>query len=149
MKNKIELIPSEIKYLENVKLLLQENELPYEDIDVHFANFILAKNENEIVGAIGLEKYDKVGLLRSFVVDKSLRNEKIGNKLLTTLLNNIVKMKLEKIYLLTTTAEKYFLNNGFQIEDKENLPYEIKQTKEFKGLCPCSAVAMSLGLDNL
>lgn len=143
MENKIEFISSEMKYLEDVKLLLREYKLPYEDIDEHFTHFILAKKEDKIVGAIGLEIYGDIALLRSFVVEESLRNKKIGNKLLISLLKKSIDESIETIYLLTTTAEKYFFRNGFKIENRENLPKEIKQTKEFSCICPCSAVAMS------
>lgn len=143
MENKIEFIPSEMKYLEDVKLLLREYKLPYEDIDEHFTHFILAKKEDKIVGAIGLEIYGNIALLRSFIVEESLRSKKIGNKLLLSLLNKSNEEDIEMIYLLTTTAEKYFLNNGFQIQNRETLPRSIKQTKEFSCICPCSAVAMS------
>ncbi len=143
MKDKIEFISSEMKYLEDVKLLLRDYKLPYEDIDIHFMNYILAKKEDKIIGAIGLEIYGNLALLRSFVVEESSRNKKIGNKLLLSLLNKSIDKNIETIYLLTTTAEKYFFKNGFKIENRENLPEEIKQTKEFSCICPCSAVAMS------
>ena len=143
MENKIEFISSEIKYLENVKLLLCDYNLPYEDIDIHFKNYILAKEEDKIVGAIGLEIYGDIALLRSFVVEESFRNKGIGKKLLISLLNRSIDERIETIYLLTTTAEKYFFKNGFKIENRKNLPDEIKQTKEFSCICPCSAVAMS------
>ncbi len=144
MKNQIEIILSEEKYLEEVRLLLQENKLPYEDIDKHFVDFILAKENNKIVGAIGIERYNNIGLLRSFVVTKLFRNKKIGNKLLNFLLKKSIDEGIENIYLLTTTADKYFLNNGFKIENRDNIPDLIKQTKEFSTICPLSAVAMSL-----
>lgn len=147
MEDKIEFISSEMKYLEDVKLLLREYKLPYEDIDEHFTHFILAKKEEKIVGAIGLEIYGNIALLRSFVVDNILRNKKIGNQLLLSLLDKSIDEEIKMIYLLTTTAEKYFLNHGFQIQNRDTLPYEIKQTKEFSSICPCSAVAMSKELD--
>lgn len=147
MENKIEFIPSEMQYLEDVKLLLREYKLPYEDIDEHFTHFILAKKEEKIVGAIGLEIYGNIGLLRSFVVDKVLRNKKIGDTLILSLFNYSFEQGIKTLYLLTTTAEKYFLKYKFQVENKDNLAKLIKQTKEFSCICPCSAVAMRKDLD--
>lgn len=129
MENKIEFIPSEMQYLEDVKLLLREYKLPYEDIDEHFTHFILARKEEKIVGAIGLEIYGNIGLLRSFVVDKALRNKKIGDTLILSLFNYSFEQGIKTLYLLTITAEKYFLKYEFQVENKDNLPKLIKQTK--------------------
>ena len=50
--------------------------------------------------------------------------------------------KIEQLYLLTTTAEKYFYKFGFQAIDRVDVPKEILQTKEFKDICPLYAITM-------
>ena len=49
---------------------------------------------------------------------------------------------IDDLYLLTTTAEKYFLKFGFNKIEKISAPELIKQTEEFKSICPESAVFM-------
>jgi amino-acid N-acetyltransferase len=45
--------------------------------------------------------------------------------------------------LLTETAEKFFRAIGYEVIDRRHVPEEIKQSAEFRSLCPASAVCMS------
>jgi amino-acid N-acetyltransferase len=49
---------------------------------------------------------------------------------------------LENVYLLTETAEEFFLRIGFHVLDREYVPTRIRTSVEFASLCPTSAVAM-------
>ncbi len=99
--------------------------------------------ENKIIGAIGLEIYGNYGLLRSLVVDSSYRNKGIANQLVGQIIETSKELGLQEVYLLTTTADKYFLKKGFEIRQRENCPAEIKGSKEFSSICPVSSVLMS------
>lgn len=138
----VKITKAEKKYLDRVKNLLRNSALPFDDIDEHFEHFLLADVEGEIIGAIGIEKYSNIALLRSFVVADKYQKCGIGKKLLESLLGEAISMDVESVYLLTTTAQKYFDKNGFQIVERNSLPNEIKNTKEFRSLCPVSAVCM-------
>lgn len=46
------------------------------------------------------------------------------------------------MYLLTTTAERYFPSLGFRVTPRDAVPDEIRATGEFKGACPASATVM-------
>jgi amino-acid N-acetyltransferase len=133
---------SEKKYLGTVKEILKNSVLPFEDIDEHFEHFLLAELTNDIIGIIGLEQYSKSALLRSFAVAVRYQHRGIGKKLLENLLESAKQKGIETIYLLTTTAQTYFERNGFKIIERNSLPEEIQNTKEFKSLCPVSAICM-------
>lgn len=139
----IKILQSQKKYSYKVKTLLKNSDLPCEDIDEHIEHFLLAEMDNEIIGAIGLEKFSQSALLRSFVVDRPYRKSGIGKILLCSLLEDALSKQIETLYLLTTTAQTYFEKNGFQTVHRDSLPIEIKNTKEFKSLCPVSAICMS------
>jgi amino-acid N-acetyltransferase len=47
------------------------------------------------------------------------------------------------LYLLTTTAERYFPSFGFEKTTRDAVPPEIQATDEFRGACPASATVMS------
>jgi amino-acid N-acetyltransferase len=49
---------------------------------------------------------------------------------------------VSRVYLLTTTAEKFFDRLGYRKTDRESAPAPIRQTKEFSGLCPSSSAFM-------
>ena len=51
------------------------------------------------------------------------------------------------MYLLTTTAEDYFPRFGFEVIDRSEADERLKESAEFRGACPDSAVCMRLSLD--
>ena len=50
---------------------------------------------------------------------------------------------VEQLVLLTETAEKFFRAIGYEVIDRRHVPQGIKQSAEFRSLCPASAVCMS------
>ena len=47
------------------------------------------------------------------------------------------------LYLLTTTAEGFFVRRGYSTAARENAPPAIRSTREFAGICPASSAFMS------
>lgn len=138
-----------IKYLkansedfESIIRLLVTNDLPNSDVKDSPIKFIVAKSEGDIVGCIGLEIYETDGLLRSFAVEPSYRNNGIGAELYKNLLAFALENKVNTLHLLTTTAKDYFLKKGFKVTDKNQAPIGIKKSSEFDGLCPVSCIYM-------
>ena len=67
--------------LQEILSLLKANKLPVEGVEDALPHFLVAELEGKIVGAIGLELYDSVALLRSAVVEKNLQRAGIGSRL--------------------------------------------------------------------
>jgi amino-acid N-acetyltransferase len=53
---------------------------------------------------------------------------------------------VETIVLLTQTAETFFAKRGYERTRRERVPEPIRQTAEFRSLCPATAVCMSRAL---
>lgn len=128
--------------LKEIKSLLTVNQLPTEDINEKSVQLFISIFNNELIGTIGIEKYNQIGLLRSLAVKDEYRNQKVGEKLVNFLFDYCKGEQIRELYLLTTTAEKYFERIGFQKIDRNNVPEIIMQTREFKDICPVSAVVM-------
>ena len=128
--------------LKEITNLLLDNQLPTADITEDSIQLFVGLIKNEIVGTIGLETYKPIGLLRSLAVKDVYKNHKMGEKLVKHLFDFCISNDMEDLYLLTTTAEKYFSKFGFQKIDRRKVPEVIMQTKEFKDICPVSAVVM-------
>ncbi|ASV30737.1 hypothetical protein CJ263_11200 [Maribacter cobaltidurans] len=126
----------------NIKELLKNNDLPYEDIIASKVQFITEKENGVLVGCIGVEKYNEEGLLRSFAVRDEYKNKGIGKRLLNQLIDQSKTDGLKRLHLLTTTADGYFDKNGFKTADRAVAPNEISSTKEFSEICPSSSVYM-------
>ncbi len=125
-----------------VKKLLAANKLPVEGVPPSLLNFLVAADGRKIVGAIGLEVFGKVALLRSAVVDESARGAETGAKLVDAILSKSRVIGVSDVYLLTTTAERYFPRFGFAAVPRGTAPTELLASAEFGGACPESATLM-------
>ena len=134
---------------EVVRLLSQAG-LPTGDLtNDKLHHFLVAKGEDgSVVGAIGVEPYLEVGLLRSLVVHPSYRRKGLG-KQLTDALESLARQRgIKTLYLLTTTAIQYFPRLGYQVTQRAHVPASIAKTEEFKNICPVSAVCMFKNLSS-
>ena len=129
--------------LRAVESLLSSNDLPIDGVKENFSGFVVAEEKGEIAGAIGLEKFGSVALLRSAVVSPQYRGSGIGRRLVEEVLEQASDEGIEELFLLTTTAEKYFPRFGFSSTTRSAVPTAVKASAEFQGACPDSAVVMT------
>ena len=122
--------------------LLRAAALPTDGVPATLHDFYVAEAHGRIVGAIGLELYDGSALLRSAVVDADARGAGIGEALVRRVLDHARTRGIRDVYLLTTTAERYFPRFGFQRIDRQEVPAGVQASVEFQHACPASAVAM-------
>jgi amino-acid N-acetyltransferase len=126
--------------------LLKAEKLPVDDLPGNPDHFFVASIDDEIIGAIGLELYPPFGLLRSMVVQKDHRNQKVAEALVQTLEKHAINLKVSSIYLLTETASTYFDKRNYQRVERTDVPDEIKGSTEFSSVCPVSAIVMKKSL---
>jgi arsenate reductase (thioredoxin) len=122
--------------------LLQESNLPVEDVNHGQQQFWIIKDGDNMAGVIGIEQYGTYGLLRSLATNAAYRNRGIAAILVEGLFEFAKQQSLSSIYLLTETAEKYFEMKGFIKIERGDVPGEIKASKEFSHLCPSTAIVM-------
>ena len=95
---------------------------------------------------MGLEVHGRQGLLRSLAVRKEFQECGLGTRLANHAVSEAWSLGLEETYLLTETAARFFSNRvGFAtLEEEEKLSFEgdIKESREFQGACPESAILM-------
>ena len=128
--------------LAQLETLLTANQLPPEGVAEHIGDFVVAEDHGRIQGAIGLERYGAYGLLRSAVVAPRARGSGVGTRLVTELIARAKVSGVDELYLLTTTAEKYFPRFGFERATRADVPAAVKQSVEFRGACPDTAIVM-------
>jgi len=121
--------------------LLEEVGLPVAGVD-HAESFLVAREQERLVGCIGLEIYGDVGLLRSLVVRPDTRGGGLGKLLVERLLETARARGVSAMYLLTTTADEYFPRFGFEPIAREQADSRLQASEEFRGACPDSAVCM-------
>ena len=135
--------PATTRDLGAVESLLTASKLPLDGVKENFTSFVVADDQGEIAGAIGLEEFGSVALLRSAVVSPEYRGTGIGRRLVEQILERAEEDGIEELFLLTTTAEKYFPRFGFERTTRSAVPPALKASAEFQGACPDSAAVMT------
>jgi N-acetylglutamate synthase-like GNAT family acetyltransferase len=125
-----------------VERLLTDSTLPLEGVREAFGDFVVAEAGGDIVGVAGLEVCCDNALLRSVAVRPEWRAHGLGRALVTRAIADAEARGLHALYLLTTTAERYFPSFGFRKIDREAVPAAVRETAEFRSACPASATVM-------
>jgi len=132
--------------LSAVKDLLAESDLPLDGVSESLGSFVVADRGGKIVGVAGLEECGEYALLRSAAVAPEWRGRGLGRTLVERAIGNAESAGFRAIYLLTTTAEKYFPAFGFRETTRDGVPPAVQATAEFTDACPASATVMKLAL---
>lgn len=130
--------------LEKVLRLLQRLDLPIDGVEEHFDEFLVFEEQGRVMGAVGLEVYGAVGLLRSLAVEPLEQSSGLGSRLVEAVLKRAWERKLDALYLLTTTADRYFPRFGFEPIARDEMDPRLGASKELQGACPQRAVCMRL-----
>jgi amino-acid N-acetyltransferase len=127
---------------EKVRALLARAELPLAGLTPGMEHFLVAHRGEEIIGAIGLELYPPLALLRSAVVAPGERGTGVGAALVGSIEDLARFAGIQRLVLLTTTAERFFTKHGFHRIERTSLSGPVTTSAEFTGACPSSAVCM-------
>jgi N-acetylglutamate synthase-like GNAT family acetyltransferase len=125
-----------------VEHLLKESSLPTAGVAEWLDHFTIAEYDGKVVGVSGVERYGDVALLRSVAVDPSWRASGIGRALVESALATARAQGTRSVYLLTTTAERYFPRFGFERIPRDQVPEALRDSVEFREACPASAAVM-------
>ena len=121
--------------------LLQNVNLPVDDINDHIAFYTLSEND-EIIGTIGMEYDNTSALLRSLSVQENKRGKGYGDKLVQFIEDEAKRKGVQTMFLLTTTAADFFAKKAYSVINRQEVPAFIQQTSEFSSICPSSATVM-------
>ncbi|SDM19385.1 amino-acid N-acetyltransferase [Catalinimonas alkaloidigena] len=122
--------------------LLQTVQLPTEDLPPSLEHFLVAKEGESVVGSVGLERYEHIGLLRSLAVHPDQQGSGLGQALYEAALRHASAHGITDLYLITTTAAPYFARRGFREIARDQVPMAIRHTAQFTGVCPSTATVM-------
>ncbi len=120
--------------------ILEASGLPSVDLTAaHMRHFFYAGPESELRGLVGIEIHGADALLRSLVVAAELRSTGLGSALVQRVEAHARVQGVRSMYLLTTTAERFFARRGYARLDRADAPAGIRATREFTDVCPASA----------
>ena len=138
----VTIVPARWSDYDVVAALVEREHLPLDGLRQHFEDAFVARAGDRIVGCAALEVYEGGALLRSVVVDAEYRGSRVGTDLTLAAVKLAKRRLVPAIYLLTTTAERYFPKFGFEIVDRADVPAGVLASAEFTHACPSSAVIM-------
>jgi amino-acid N-acetyltransferase len=127
--------------LDVVEALLEREHLPLDGFR-GADTVLIARAGNRIIGSAALELYEQGALLRSVAVDAEHRGAGVGNELTRIAVDIARRRGASAVYLLTTTAERFFRRSGFEIIDRADVPGGVTASEEFAHACPSTAIIM-------
>jgi amino-acid N-acetyltransferase len=129
--------------LDEILELLVAVQLPQEGVVEHLDSFLIARDGNRLVGCTGLERYHRLGLLRSVAVAPDSQHSGLGSKLTAALLEDAAKSGIEQVVLLTTTARDFFIQQfGFAEVQRTVYDERLAESAEWRLPRCASAVCM-------
>ena len=127
-----------------IQSLLRANDLPVEDVSSGLiAGFLIAESASgSVIGIGGLEQLGASVLLRSLAVAREAGGTGIARALVARLEDNARSCGRQDVWLLTTTAERFFERAGYERVTREDVPAEVQLCRQFVALCPSTASCM-------
>jgi N-acetylglutamate synthase-like GNAT family acetyltransferase len=126
-----------------IRELLAELSLPAADVGAENQRFVVARARGELVGCAALELYGSGALLRSLAVRGAMQGRGLGRALYERVMANAAGAGVTDVFLLTTTAERFFARQGFRRIARDDVPERVRASAEFASLCPATAVCMA------
>jgi amino-acid N-acetyltransferase len=140
--NDIVIEPARSADLSAILALLRDQKLPVAGLTDHLKTTLVARKGGQIVGSVAVEMYADGGLLRSVAVAGHLQRQGVGRSLTGAAFMLAKERGLPALYLLTTTAERYFPKFGFEPIERDDVPPSVRTSVEFTSACPSSAIVM-------
>ena len=128
--------------LPQIHSLLERLHLPLAGVDEHLPTMLVAREGDEIVGTAALELYADGALLRSVAVEPAFQGKRLGHQLTDAALRLATTHSASTVFLLTTTAERFFPRFGFEQIGRDKVPMSVQRSAEFQSSCPASAIVM-------
>ena len=126
-----------------MRATLQKNNLPVDDLGGEGQRYFSLLDEGGAAyGYGGLEGAGADQLLRSLIIYPTARGKGMGRALVRLLEAQAREEGAQRLWLLTSDAEKYFRRLGYKTVDRAEAPKAIARTKQFAALCPASARLM-------
>ena len=134
--------PAHERDLPEIHKLLERLQLPPDGVGDHLRTMLVARDGARVVGTAALELYADGALLRSVAVDPAHQGRRLGHDLTEAALQLARAHGARAVFLLTTTAERFFPRFGFEPIGRDEVPASVQASVEFRSACPASAIVM-------
>ena len=129
-----------------IRALLERAGLPTSDLDSARPEFAVVREGGQVVAAGALQRFGSSALLRSVVVAEDRRGSGLGQMIVWELELLASATHISQLFLLTQTASEFFARQGYRVIERGAVPEEVRESAEFRSLCPSSATCMAKSL---
>jgi len=105
-----------------------------EKLELEIDHYTVMQRDNVIIGCAAFYAFvgDGAAELACFVIHPEYHNQGMGNQLFDNMISKAVKAGLNKLFVLTTQAEHWFLERGFCESSLGELPVEKKDLYNYQ-----------------
>lgn len=135
--------------LAGIRQLLASQDLPYERFEERLSHLLVAQSEGMVVGCVGLELIDRMGIIRVLAVEPDFQEEDIDRQLIEHILDYARLANLEEVYAFTSSISPYLEELGFKVVDREELPARIKELPDLETLYPEGSLCLRLEIGRM
>lgn len=128
--------------LEEVLAILVASELTPDGLKDEASLILVAEGGDGIVACAALEIDGADALLRSVAVTAELRGAGLGRQIVDRAEAEARDLGVRTLYLLTTTAERFFDKLGYHTMDRAKVPEVVRGSAEFSACSSAGAIAM-------
>jgi amino-acid N-acetyltransferase len=114
--------------------LLKAEWLPPMAIQEFLDSFWVLESDGRVVGCAAIEMYGDSAMLRSVVVDPTLRGTGEGDRLVQRALDYAREHEAKRIYLFTMTAAPFFARHGFEPVATDDFEPAVRDSWQYIGL---------------
>lgn len=126
-----------------VRDLLAGSGLSHEDLSPgSMRDFVGLRRVEGLAAVAGLELHGAEALLRSVATQARARGTGLGKAVTAAAETRAKRAGAQRLWLLTETAEGFFARLGWERVGRETAPAAIRETTQFRLLCPDSAALM-------
>jgi amino-acid N-acetyltransferase len=105
-----------------VRLLLERSDLPLDGVADCLGDFVVAESDGKLLACAGIERFGRLGLLRSVAVDAAERGSGLGLRIVQSAIGDAKESGVVELVLLTTTAHDFFARH-FAFEETTREAY--------------------------
>ena len=129
-----------------IRALLDRSGLPTSDLESARPGFAVIRENDRVIAAGALQRFGSSALLRSVVVAADRRGSGFGQAIVSELERMAGAAQISRLVLLTQTAAEFFGQRGYRVIDRSTAPEDMRESEEFRSLCPSSATCMAKNL---
>ena len=122
--------------------LLKTSKLPTSDLEEAPVRLFGIFHAGKLIAVSGLEIYGTEAILRSVAIQPAYRSTGLGAALLAATEAKARELQLTDLFLLTTTAEKFFRKHHYMDYERNACSEEIRHSQEFSNICPSTAICL-------